>query len=177
MVNNILPDDEVKEAFDKIDQNIIGVEWEAETEIQDPATHIPQINNHQYAALADEEYNEDNENKSTGVDNDGKITEVRHNDKITGGGIDNKIAESGSTGSTDEAQELALIEEAIAEVERDISEATDLLAGTETENEEARNENMIHPTYRYQQWNTHTTCGKENTHGQTTQKDMDFRPQ
>ena len=72
-------------------------------------THIPQTNNNQYAALADEEYNEDNENKSTGVDNDGKITEVRHNDKITGGGIDNKIAESGSTGSTDEAQELALI--------------------------------------------------------------------
>ena len=51
----------------------------------------------------------------------------------------------GSTGSTEEADELALIEEAISEAERDIAEATDLLAGTETENEEARNENVIHP--------------------------------
>ena len=42
-----------------------------------------------------------------------------------------------STGKTDEAGELALIEEAIAETERDIAEATDLLAGTENENEEA----------------------------------------
>ena len=58
---------------------------------------------------------------------------------------DNKSAELGSTGSTDEADELALIEEAIAESERDIAEATDLLAGTETETEEAKNENVIHP--------------------------------
>ena len=38
-----------------------------------------------------------------------------------------------STEKTDEADELALIEEGIAESERDIAEATDLLAGTETE--------------------------------------------
>ena len=29
------------------------MEWEAETEIQEPETHIPQINNNQYAALSD----------------------------------------------------------------------------------------------------------------------------
>ena len=50
-----------------------------------------------------------------------------------------------STGSTDKADELALIEEATAEAERDIAEGTDLLAGTETKTEEARNENVIHP--------------------------------
>ena len=50
-----------------------------------------------------------------------------------------------STGPTDEAEELALIEEVIAETERDIAEATDILAGTETENEETQNENVIHP--------------------------------
>ena len=43
----------------------------------------------------------------------------------------------GKHGSTDEADELALIEEAITEAEGYIAEATDLLAGTETENEEA----------------------------------------
>ena len=30
-VNDILPDDKVNEAFDEIDRNITGVEWEAET--------------------------------------------------------------------------------------------------------------------------------------------------
>ena len=40
---------------------------------------------------------------------------------------------------------MELIAEAIADVERDIAEGTDLLAGTETETEEARNENVIHP--------------------------------
>ena len=79
------------------------------------------------------------------MENDGEITGVRHDDEITGVGSDNESAELGSTVSTDKADELALIEEAIAEAERDIAEATDLLAGTETENEEARNENVIHP--------------------------------
>ena len=51
-VNDILPDDEANKAFDKLDRNITGVDWEAETEIQEPATHIPQLNNNQYAALA-----------------------------------------------------------------------------------------------------------------------------
>ena len=48
-------------------------------------------------------------------------------------------------GATDEADKLALIEEAISEAERDIVEATDLLEGTETETEEAQNENVIDP--------------------------------
>ena len=47
------------------------MEWEAEAEIKEPATHIPQINNNQDVALVDEEENEDNDNESTGVDNDG----------------------------------------------------------------------------------------------------------
>ena len=46
--------------------------------------------------------------------------------------IDNKSAESGSTGATDKAEKMALIEEAIAESERDIAEGTDLLSRTET---------------------------------------------
>ena len=79
------------------------------------------------------------------MDNNGKITGVRHNDEITGVDSDNEISESGSTRKTDNAGKLALIEEAISEAERDITEATDLLAGTETENEEARKENVIHP--------------------------------
>ena len=33
-VNNILPVDKTNEAFDKIDGNITGVEWEAETKIK-----------------------------------------------------------------------------------------------------------------------------------------------
>ena len=50
-----------------------------------------------------------------------------------------------SAGETDESDEMALIEEAISEVERDIAEGTDLLAGTETETEDAPNKNVIHP--------------------------------
>ena len=64
------------------------------------------------------------------MDNDRKITGLRHNDKITGVDSDNESAESGSTGSTDKVDELALIEEATAEAERDIAEATDQLALT-----------------------------------------------
>ena len=41
-----------------------------ETEIQDPATHVRQINNNQYVALAEKEDNERKDNKITGVDND-----------------------------------------------------------------------------------------------------------
>ena len=40
---------------------------------------------------------------------------------------------------------MALIKESIAEAEWDIAEGNDLLAGTETENEDAQNENVIHP--------------------------------
>ena len=53
-------------------------------EIQDPAAHMPQLNTNQYAALAGEEEDEDNDTKSTGVGNDGKTTGVRHDKKITG---------------------------------------------------------------------------------------------
>ena len=40
---------------------------------------------------------------------------------------------------------MALIEEAIAEAELYIAEGTDLIAGTETINEGARNKNVMHP--------------------------------
>ena len=73
------------------------------------------------------------------MDNNGEIKGVRHDDEITGVDRNNESAESGSTEKTDKADELALIEEAIPEAKRDITEATDLLAGTETENEEAQN--------------------------------------
>ena len=106
---------------------------------------MPQLNNNQYAALAGEEDDEGNDNKSKGVENDGKITGVRHDDEITGVDSDNESTESGSAGSTDKSDELSLIEEVIAEAEQDIAEGTDLLAGTETKTEEARNENVIHP--------------------------------
>ena len=52
-VNDILPDDELNEEFNKIDGNIAGVEWGSEAETQDPETHTPQTYNNQYAALAD----------------------------------------------------------------------------------------------------------------------------
>ena len=51
----------------------------------------------------------------------------------------------GSTGATNEADETEIIDEAIAEAEQDIVEGTDLLAGTETETEDIRNKNVIHP--------------------------------
>ena len=142
-VNDIQPEDEVNEAFIKIDGNIAGVEWEAK--IQEPEAHMPQLNNNQYAALAGEEDNEEKDNKITGVDNDGKIIGVRHNNKITGVDSNNKNTESGSTGATDKADEMALIEETIAEAEQGIAEGGDILAGTETKTEDARNENVIHP--------------------------------
>ena len=73
------------------------------------------------------------------MENNGEITGVRHDDKTTGVDSNNESTELGSTGATDKADELALIEEAIEEAERDIVEGTDLLAGTETKTEEARN--------------------------------------
>ena len=79
------------------------------------------------------------------MENDGKITGVCHYDKFTGVDSDNKSTESGSTGGTDEADEMALIKENIAEAEQDIAEGTDLLAGNETETEDAQRKNMIHP--------------------------------
>ena len=98
---------------------------------------MPKLNNNQYAALSGEENDEGDDTKSKGVDNNGEIIGAQHDKKITGVDSDNEITESGSTGETDEADELALIEEAISEAKRDIVEGTDLLAGTETEKEEA----------------------------------------
>ena len=95
--------------------------------------------------LAGQEDKKENDTKSTGVENDVEITGVLHNDKITGVDSDNENMELVSKGATDKADEMALIEEAIAEEERDIAEGTDLLAGTETKTEDARNKNVIHP--------------------------------
>ena len=71
---------------------------------------MPQLNNNQYAALASDEDNEDNDTEITGVENDGKITGVRHNNKIIGVDRDNKSTESGSTGATENADEMPLID-------------------------------------------------------------------
>ena len=49
-VNDIMTDGEANEAFNKIYGIIVGMEWETET--QEPRTHMPQLNNNQYAALA-----------------------------------------------------------------------------------------------------------------------------
>ena len=46
-VNDLMTDDEANKSFDEINRNITGVEWEAETEIQEPVTHIPLKNNNQ----------------------------------------------------------------------------------------------------------------------------------
>ena len=92
-VNDILPDDEANEVFNKIDGNISGMEWEAET--KEPVAHMPQLNNNQYASMAGNENDEENNTESTGVENDSKITGVRHDDKITGVDSDNE-----STGVT-----------------------------------------------------------------------------
>ena len=45
---------------------------------------------------------------------------------------------------------MALIEEAISEVEQDIVEGTELLAGIETETDDTRDENLIHPETQVQ---------------------------
>ena len=83
------------------------------------------------------------------MDDNGKITGVLHDDKITGVDSDNDRtgikSESGSMGATYKADEMALIEEAISEAERDIVEGTYLLAGTETKTEDTWDENVIHP--------------------------------
>ena len=73
-INDIWPDDKANEAFNKIDRNISGVDLEAE--IQELTSHIPQLKNNQYSALAGKEGNEDNDTESTGVENDGEITGV-----------------------------------------------------------------------------------------------------
>ena len=51
----------------------------------------------------------------------------------------------GSTGATDEADEMAIIEEAVVEADRNITEGTELLAGTETKTEDTRDKNVVHP--------------------------------
>ena len=83
------------------------------------------------------------------MENNSEITGVRHDDEITGVHSNNESTgvklESGSTGTTDKADEMALIGEAIEEAQQDIAEGADLLAGTETENEDTWNKNVIHP--------------------------------
>ena len=111
------------------------------------------------------------------MDNDGEIIGLLHEDEIIGVDSDNKSAESGSIGATDKSDELALIEEAIIEAERDIAEATDLLAGTETETEEAQNENMIHPSLQVPTVEHTYNSRHKNIHGRPKQTYMDFRPQ
>ena len=76
---------------------------------------MPQLKNNQYAAMAVEEGDEYNDTESTEVDNDGKIKVVQHDKEITGVDSNNESTELGSTGETDKADELALIEEAISE--------------------------------------------------------------
>ena len=70
---------------------------------------------------------------------------MHHGKKIKGVDSNNESTELRSTGSTEEADEMILTEEAIAESERDIAEGTDLLAENETETEDTPNENVIHP--------------------------------
>ena len=89
-VKYILPDDKANEAFDELDGNIKGVDWEVETEIKEPAAHMLHLNNNQYAAISGEEDDEDNDTESTGVENNGKITGVRHDDKTKGVDSDKK---------------------------------------------------------------------------------------
>ena len=50
---------------------------------------MPQLNNNQYAALAGDKYDEENNTKSELVENDIKIRGVRHDDEITGLNSDN----------------------------------------------------------------------------------------
>ena len=142
-VNNILPDDEANEAFNKIDGNIAEVHWEAE--IQDQAAYFPELSSNQYAVLEDKEGDKEKYTKSIGVEKNGEITGLRHNNKITGVDSDNDSMESGSAGATEKVYEMALIEEAISEAEQDIAEWTDLIAGNKIETEDTRNENVIHP--------------------------------
>ena len=91
-VNDILPDDNANEAFNKIDRSLTGVDWEAEPpeqEIKKAAVQIRHIKNNQYTALADDEdddKNEDeqeNDTKSAEEENDSEITVVHHDNKST----------------------------------------------------------------------------------------------
>ena len=155
-VNDILSDDDANEAFSKIDRNIAGVEWEAEPldpELPEVAVHIPHINNNQYAALVNNDKNnedeQENDNERTGVENNGKRTGVENDNESTGVGSDDEStgvkSEPGSMGATDEVDEMGLIEEAISEAEWDITQGTDLLARTEIETDDTRDKNVIHP--------------------------------
>ena len=47
-------------------------------------------------------------------------------------------------GATNEADEMALIDEAMSEADQDIAEGKELLSGTETETEDTQVQNMIH---------------------------------
>ena len=57
-VNNIMLGDEANKAFNEIDGNIAGVDWEAK--IKELSAHMPHLRNNQYAALVGNEENEKN---------------------------------------------------------------------------------------------------------------------
>ena len=66
-VNDIFPDDEANEEFNRIYGNITGVDCESdppEQEIQEPAVHILYIQNNEYVALADnDDYNKNEDDQ------------------------------------------------------------------------------------------------------------------
>ena len=176
MMNGTLIEDKANEVFNKIKGNIAGVEWEVE--IQEPAVNMPKLNNNQYAALAGDE----DDNKSwDDQEKKREIIGVQHDDKITGVDSDNRItgvnSEPGSTGATNKMDEMALIEEAIAETERDIAEGTNIIAGTETETEDTQNKNVIHPDFLVPIVEHTYNFREEGIRGRTTQMDMDSRLQ
>ena len=58
-VDDILSDDGANKAFRKIEGNVAGLEWEAE--ILESEVHILRIHNNQYAALAEDDDNGEEE--------------------------------------------------------------------------------------------------------------------
>ena len=130
-VDDVLPDYDANKAFREIDVELTGVELETEpleaklTQAEPAGSilhnnqYILLPNNNQYALIAEnEEDNEDNnkstrvEDERTGVDsNDNKSTEV--NSEIIG------VNEA-----NDKSDDMALIGEAIAESEWNIAEGT-----------------------------------------------------
>ena len=53
-----------------------------------------------------------------------------------------------NTRATDKANDMSIFDEYTAEAERDSAEGTDILAGTETETEDTRDKNVIHPDFQ-----------------------------
>ena len=70
---------------------------------------MPQLNNNQYAALAGDEDDEENDTKNTGVDNEEKTTRVHHDNRVIRVDSNNEStgvkSESLSMGETDKMDE------------------------------------------------------------------------